>query len=138
MRHAVKIALGIILLFFISLVITMLIGQYLRGTISNTTVSFTATPTTYECGDGSCIGFIVTRTLSSEFSVYEGKLIFPYSEESSKDQLENHWAHLLTEINNTVCFNGYVHNYPVNTLRLFQYGHGGYRFNINDYRKGPC
>ncbi len=114
------------------------LGSFLRSVVSEEPVAFTVSVSTYDCADGNCIGFTVASSNVDVSSSYVGKLIIPYSETFTKDQLQSQWSHLLKTPGQVVCIKGYVHEYPVNTLRLFQSGYGGYRFRLTDYSEGSC
>ncbi|ABC32267.1 hypothetical protein HCH_05609 [Hahella chejuensis KCTC 2396] len=116
----------------------ILLGPYLRSLKFENPTLISATATTYDCADGHCVGFIISSVDNSDLSQYIGKTIYPYSSEKDKDTLQEQWAHLAQKTGTGVCIKGYLHKYPVNTMRLFQSGYGGYRIDMVDYKEGPC
>ncbi len=130
----------IIMLLLLVLIGSMFVflGPYLRGLKYEQVVQITATPTTYDCADGNCIGFIAQQISPIEFGDYVGKLLLPYDKDLGKDALQAKWVHLLQNVENPICIEGYLHKYSVSTLRFFQSGYGGYRVRLVNYKDVSC
>jgi len=132
-----KIAIGLLA---ITLAIGAFIvtGPYMRGLKHEQAIYITATPTTYDCADGNCIGFIAEQTSTTGFDAYKGTLLLPYEKGIDKDQLQAKLAQLLHSKPKTICLEGYLHKYPVSTLRLFHSGYGGYRIQLVSFSDKSC
>lgn len=124
-----KILVGLVAAICVAVVAVLVLGPYLRGIKLEQPVTAEAGFASYNCGDGNCTALKVVK-ISGNQQQYVNKLFIPYSRQLSKDEIESR-LYALFQQQDVVCLTGYPHRYPNSTLRLFQAGYGGYRFEIN-------
>ncbi|ABC29821.1 hypothetical protein HCH_03055 [Hahella chejuensis KCTC 2396] len=133
-----KTALFLVVIVILVFLVFRVLGPYLRELKSDETVALKAIPVTYNCARGNCIAFDVESVGAEKYQQYVNKLIYPYSDSEAQDEVATRLANLLSDSQISVCMKGVLHQFPIDYLRPFHKGYGGYDFQLMEIGESAC